>query len=111
LAVVGSWEHIVDRRERRSSHARTHADTHTHMCACTHADQNKLARTHTHAHRYTHDTHAHALTHADAHMTHAEGGSSPACVSMVRGETVEVGQKRQREGAWGTVRVFPHIQR
>jgi len=29
----------------------------------------------------------------------------PACVSLVRGETVKVGQKKHREGAWGIVRV------
>jgi len=55
-----SWEHIVDRRERRRhSHARTHADTHTH--AYTHTDT-WHSRTHPHTRRRTHahaDTHAH----------------------------------------------------
>ena len=95
-----SWEPIVDRRE---IHARTHADTHTQTCththtrrrtharadthAHTHADthtythtntnQTKLARTHTHARRHTHATHAHSRAHADTRMTHAEGSTPP----------------------------------
>jgi hypothetical protein len=30
-------------------------------------------------------------------------------VGLRRRERVEVGQKREREGPWGIVRVFPHI--
>jgi hypothetical protein len=52
-------------------HAREHTYTYT--------QQTKLARTHTHAHRHTHTTRAHANTHADTHMTHAEG-ITPPCV-------------------------------
>jgi len=64
-----SWEHIVDRRERRRhSHARTDADTHTHMC--THTD---MAFAHAHAHTQTHArTRRHTCTHARTHVyTHA----------------------------------------
>ena len=64
-----SWEHTVDRRERRRhSHTSMHADTHTHACTLT--DTWHL-RTHTHTRKRIHaharaDTHAH--THADTHM-------------------------------------------
>jgi len=64
-----SWEHIVDRRERRRHlHTRTDADTHTHMCTRT-------------------------------DIWHSRGGGTPPRVRQPgKGETVGAGQKREREG-------------
>ena len=127
-----SWEHLVDRRERRRhSNARTHADTHTHTCthtdtwhsrththtrtrthACadtrahTHVDTHTYTRTHTHHNKlkctHTHDADTHSTrTHARRYTQETRGGEAgvplPAHVSLVRGETVEVGQKREGE--------------
>jgi hypothetical protein len=91
------------------THTRTHARRHTHVH--THAHTPKQTRTHTHARTQTRTCHARTLTHARGYTHDARRGVPlNARVSLVRGETVEVGKKKDREGAWGIVRVFLHIQ-
>ena len=98
--------HGIRARTRTHADAYTHAQTHTHTRTQTHTRIH--ARTHTKT-----NSHAHTRTHADTHMpptfthtrtrihmTSAEG-STPSRVREPGkgGETVEVGNKREREGA------------
>ena len=115
-----TWHSRTHTHTRRRTHARaeththTHADSHTYTR--THTHQNRHARTHTHVHTRTHvDTHmprTQTHTHTQIDMTRAEWSSPPrVCEPGKTGDCGSWAQTTERGVAWGTVKVFPYIQR